>query len=336
MAARSGLFGTRGCRGPACSAATIGHVRLTREAARAACGQALTGSGEAVLELQVARRLELLGDAAASGVRRRRRSPDGGPAGGDDARERRGPEQHVGEVAARRCPCSTWSTIAFSWSGPGGSATPATTRATWARPRPSSNSWAALTGSAYTHGPEDEEPPQAPGQRVGGCTRPRASAMVSMPSVSASRSSRSATALPAAVAGTAHQQRGGAVGGLADQRRVGAAEQVVEEPAARRHRPVVLPSSSGERTSDALVADRGGRAEPAAPTARPGTPPASTAPGAAAPLAAGPRAARRAGGGRPPLQLADPVHQRSGRAPPPGRPRRASRGAAASAVRYVG
>ena len=41
--------------------------------------------------------------------------------------------------------------IAFSSSGPGGSATPATTRATGAVARPASNSRATPTGSAYTH-----------------------------------------------------------------------------------------------------------------------------------------------------------------------------------------
>ena len=149
-------------------------------------------SGEPVRELLVSRRLELLGEHQHPGDLVLGALVEGGPAGRHDPRERRRPEQHVRELADRRsraAPRRPWSAAR---PGPGGSATPATTCATCAVRRPASYSRATAAGSAYTHERSTNSRHRQPASESAGDPA-HTSAIVSMPSVSARCSTRSAT-----------------------------------------------------------------------------------------------------------------------------------------------
>ena len=136
-------------------------------------------------------------------------------------------------------PRSTSSTIRRSSSGPGGSATPATTRATWcvgapgvelARPpRPGRRTPTSAAGRAATAlrpaSPTATRTTARRGSRAPRCRRGGARGRRSPASV--------------AVVGTADQQGGRAVGRLAHQHRVGAALDRLEEAGAGGGRPVV-------------------------------------------------------------------------------------------------
>ena len=265
------------------------------------------------------------------------------PPGRDHAGERRGPQQDVGERHRPRCRGATSSTIARSSSGPGGSATPATTRRhlgaarvrprTHARPAPGRRTPTTAAGRAATGSRRasrhaspttPRRSPRCPrcrrGARAARRRRRRRSPARRAPAASAARSAASLT-------------RSGSV-----PRR----ERVEELRGPRGRRWWRAPSdthihglacavrSQRQQLADADVADLAGGAELRGPQRDPELLelPAHLAERGAG--RASRRAAPRRGAGRPPAAAArgrasSPVAD--GR---PGRPRRAARGGAGS------
>ena len=173
-----------------------------------------------------------------------------GAAGRDDPGERGGPQEYVGEVAAgdaRAAPGRPWPAARRGRAGRPPRSRPGRPRRGRDRRR---TRRATPAGSAYTQERRRYSRHRQPAIVSAG--RPaQASAIVSIPSVSARWSTRSATSLSPESWAPRDQQAGGPVGRLGQPSRVVTARDALEEPVARRERSVVR--ALGHRTTVASV-----------------------------------------------------------------------------------